>query len=92
MASYKCDIARVSVSGETGGVSLQLQDIETQTHKSQFGWRWFSYVGPNSNMVLATALAALTADLAVGVDLDSTQEYSPIKEGIHAAKRFTIEW
>ena len=88
MASYKCDIARVSVSGETGAVSLQLKALKPPA----FDWTWFSYVGPNPNMVLAIALAALTADLAVGVDLDSTQEYSPIKEGIHAAKRFTVDW
>ncbi len=88
MTSYKCDIARVSVSGEIGSISLQLKAIKPPA----FDWTWFSYTGPNSNMVLATALAALTADLAVGVDLDSIQEYSPIKEGFYAARRFTLEW
>jgi len=86
MASYKCDIARAAIS-EEGIVSVQIKALNPPA----FDYTWFQYQGPNSKEVLAIALAALTADLAVGVDLDSTQEHSPFKV-IHAGKRVTIDW
>jgi hypothetical protein len=66
---------------------MQLKDIKTH----QFDWRWFGYIGPNSREVLATALAALTAGLFLLVEVDSTNEWSPIKS-ICAARRDTLSW
>ena len=100
MAFYKCDIARVS-SGETGAVSLQLKTLDPPPPfpdpppaptSPENDWRWFTYQGANSKEVLAVALAALSADLTVGVELESTKEGSPIKGSVFAAKRFTIPW
>ncbi len=89
MTWYTCEITKAGHSGDQpgGGVGMRLKDIKT----GQFDGIMFGYSGSKEREILATALAALTTDLVVLVDLESTHEWSPIKS-IAAAKRETIDW
>lgn len=93
MAFYTCEVVRAGHSGDQpgGGVIMQLKDVKT----NKFDWTWFGYQGTKEKEILATALAALTADMLVVVGIEASTvpppDWTPIMS-IVAANRETIGW
>ena len=74
-ATYIGTIIQINVDGTDGTIYIAMDE---QSDANWTGGRWFVATGAHAKLLLATAMMAMTNNYVLGMDLDSTAEWSPI--------------
>ena len=74
-ATYIGTIIQINVDGTNGTIYIAMDE---QSDQNWTGGRWFVATGPHAKLLMATAMMAMTNNYTLGMDLDSTAEWSPI--------------